>query len=784
MKALFTLLPLAITCFTATARQLSVAEAYALGTSMVPASASAPMMSINSVSVAAEPVITMSEGEMNTVYAFNRAEGGYVVVAADDEAPVAVLGWSDKGSLPAEEDMPENMKWLFENYSANVAASKGDYEYVNVRRLIAAASRSAIAPMLTTTWGQLAPYNAKTPVLDGQATAAGCVSIAVAQVMNYFRYPMTGAGSKTYTTKGVRCEMDFSSVNFAWDKMAKKSFLNSTDAEANDAISTLVYAIGVSAQTTYGVSASTASMNKAAKAMITNFGYDQNLRLLSREYYSYESWMDIIYSELQAGRPVLYTGTNSTIGHAFIADGYTSTTDTEYLHINWGWNGTSDGYFAVMAMNPSNQGVGGSTSGYNASQTIVVGIQPAQEDTYAQPVPTFTNGFSIALNGSNVKVSDPHGIILCNYNKAAATFGVRLTNADGREIYVAENRVRNLINGSAVMYYEMDSTLFPTEGTWTVSPAVCDAQGNWITDGLVKMSKSRTSTLIASADGLTFINGTATEATATEVELLSPVFSGQTFGLGATLTTEDDEYFQSVSPALYKDGVRVATAPSVNVQLYAGESKYFEWVGKFNATFTPGQYTIALIEADGSMISTPIDVTVEAMPAGSAEIYMAVDLGNGINGFAQSNQNRPEEVSFEPLTVTVYIECVSGYYAENIAGVIFQGSQQVVKLPEQFVGIKAGETAAVTFEYEGSDLQNGVTYTLKALESSTRKYIGQPSYFRSSLADNDEITVDAAAAAEYVQFFNLNGVEVSAPTQAGIYVAIAADGTAHKIAIR
>ena len=783
MKALFTLLPLAISCFTATARQLSVAEAYALGTSMVPASASAPMMSVNSVSDAAEPVITMSEGEMNTVYAFNRAEGGYVVVAADDEAPVAVLGWSDNGSLPAQADMPENMQWWFESCSANVAAS---VDKASARRVIAATSRSAVAPLITTTWGQLAPYNDKTPLVNGQATAAGCVSIAVAQVMNYYRYPMTGTGTKNYTSAGVRHDMDFSNVNFAWDKMAKKSFLNSSDAEANDAISTLVYAVGVSAQTSYGVSASTASMTKAAKAMITNFGYDQNLRQLSREYYSYESWMGIIHSELMAGRPVLYTGTNTTIGHAFIADGYTSTTDAEYLHINWGWNGTSDGYFAVLAMNPSNQGVGGSTGGYNASQTIVVGIQPAQDETYAQPVAEFTGDFSIALNGSNVKVSAPQGIFLCNFSKAAATFGVRLTNAaDGREIYVAENRVRNLINGSAVMYYEMDATLFPTEGTWTVAPAVCDAQGEWITDGLVKMSKSRTSTLIASADGLTFINGTATEAAASDLTLLSPVFSGQTFGLGATLTTDDDEYFQSVSPALYKDGVRVATAPAAFVQLYAGESKYFEWVGKFNATFTPGQYTMALIEADGSMISTPIDVTVEEAPAGSAEIYMAVDLGNGINGFSQSTPSRPEEVSFEPLTVTVYIECVSGYYAESIAGVIFQGSQQVVRLPEQFVGIKAGETAAVTFEYEGDDLQSGVTYTLKALESSTRKYVGQPSYFRGSLADNDEITVDATAAAtEYVQFFNLNGVEVSAPTQAGIYVAIAADGTAHKIAIR
>lgn len=782
MKALFTLATLALTCLTATARQLSASEAYALGATMVPSQSR--VMSINSASAAAEPVVTMSEGDINTVYAFNRAEGGYVVVAADDESPVSVLGWSDAGSLPAVEDMPDNLKFWFESFSQGVAAAaKGGADVVSPRRTIAAGVHSAVAPLIKTTWGQLAPYNGKTPVVNGSNTPAGCVAVAVAQVMNYYSFPMSGTGSKNYSSQGVRHNIDFSTVNFGWDKM-KNTFANSADADANEAVAELVYTVGVSAKTTYTASASSASMNTAAAALVTNFGYDKNVRLLNREYYTLEGWMNIIHSELAAGRPVLYTGSNSTIGHAFIADGYTSTSEAEYLHINWGWDGYSNGYFAVLDMNPTIQGVGGSTSGYNASQTIVVGLQPDQDDTYTQPVAEWTGDFNIALNGNNVRVSDQNGIFLMQYSKAATTFGVCLTNAaDGSKLYIAEDRVRNLIRGSAVTFYEMQASLFPTEGVWTVEPAVRDEQGNWITDGLVKMSKSRTSTLVADANGLTFINGTAAEATADELSLLSPVFSGKTFGVGATLTTDDEEYYNSVMPVLYKDGTRVATGPAVMVHLYSGESKYMEWVGKFNSTFAPGQYTMSLIEADGTPVSAPVDVTVEATPEATPEVYLAVDMGNGISGFSRASQNRPEEVSFEPLTMTVYIECVSGYYAENIAGVIFQGTQGIVKLPEQFVGIKAGETAELTFEYTGSELQSGVVYNLKTLASNSQQYIGQPTYFCNSLAAMDQVSVDAASA-EYVQYFNLNGVEVINPTEPGLYVAIAADGTSHKIAIR
>ena len=62
-------------------------------------------------------------------------------------------------------------------------------------------------------------------------------------------------------------------------------------------------------------------------------------------------------------------------GHSFICDGY----DTDdYFHINWGWSGSSDGFFRLSVLQPWSQGIGGSSTldGFSFSQNAIIGIQP------------------------------------------------------------------------------------------------------------------------------------------------------------------------------------------------------------------------------------------------------------------------------------------------------------------------------------------------------------------------------------------------------------------------
>ena len=57
----------------------------------------------------------------------------------------------------------------------------------------------------------------------------------------------------------------------------------------------------------------------------------------------------MLYEELSSGRPVLYSGSKNMSGHEFVCDGYDG---NGMFHINWGWNGLSNGYFLLNVLDP------------------------------------------------------------------------------------------------------------------------------------------------------------------------------------------------------------------------------------------------------------------------------------------------------------------------------------------------------------------------------------------------------------------------------------------------
>ena len=70
-------------------------------------------------------------------------------------------------------------------------------------------------------------------------------------------------------------------------------------------------------------------------------GYDQGLMHLDGGYCTIEDFKTIIRAELDAGRPVLIDGSNGSVGHGFICDGYR---ENDEFHFNYGWSGKSDGW--------------------------------------------------------------------------------------------------------------------------------------------------------------------------------------------------------------------------------------------------------------------------------------------------------------------------------------------------------------------------------------------------------------------------------------------------------
>ena len=138
------------------------------------------------------------------------------------------------------------------------------------------------------------------------------------------------------------------------------------------AVAKLMSDVGIAEDMSYGTSSGTSSY-KAFHALKTYFDYDATMQFLMRDFYDLDVWEQMLRDELDAHRPVYYAGSSDDGAHAFVFDGY----DTRgYFHVNWGWSGTSDGYFACSALNPSSQGTGGSEGGYNSDQDAIIGIKP------------------------------------------------------------------------------------------------------------------------------------------------------------------------------------------------------------------------------------------------------------------------------------------------------------------------------------------------------------------------------------------------------------------------
>ena len=204
----------------------------------------------------------------------------------------------------------------------------------------------------------------------------------MAQVINYHIQHDNGptalvADIPSYTTSSL--SLSVSGFAAGSPIPNKDLLLNIYDDGASDAqreaVARLMVYCGVSVRMDYTSDGSGAFSGDVPIALINYFGFDPTARQILRENYSYNEWMNAIYAELAAGRPVYYSGSSSGGGHAFVADGY----DGDGLfHINWGWGGAYNGDFALTALYPEGQGIGGANEGdgYTNGVAALINIRP------------------------------------------------------------------------------------------------------------------------------------------------------------------------------------------------------------------------------------------------------------------------------------------------------------------------------------------------------------------------------------------------------------------------
>jgi len=213
----------------------------------------------------------------------------------------------------------------------------------------------SVEPLTTSKWSQGSPYNDLFPMVNGSRSVTDCGNLALAQIIRFHQYPVSGTGQST----SVRINSDtltVPTVNFNvkydWNNMLDSyTTANPGSAQQRNAAATLVY--HVSAAVGDNTATGHTHPRNYAAALTGIFGYDKSIQIHYRMYYNDNDWEAMIRQQLDLGLPVYYWGRRDNGTHAFVVEGYDN---TGKFHINWGWSGRDNGWFTLNNLNPPSTG--------------------------------------------------------------------------------------------------------------------------------------------------------------------------------------------------------------------------------------------------------------------------------------------------------------------------------------------------------------------------------------------------------------------------------------------
>lgn len=306
------------------------------------------------------------------MYVFNYDDGnGFAIVSANKntEPLICVTEAGTYNSDLVKEnpgfglymDMAKN---YVEATSGSPSSPTGPGTFEDVKRVKDTTKVVHILPKLETQWGQTND--------EGKYASngmSGCSNTAMAQIMSYFAYPSSIALTYSGATKSTQ------SLN--WSDMKRHKIRHSHGTcnatnNAHEAISQLHRQLGEMNKSEYR---SDVTWTEAYDVIdsFNELGYNAS---------SWKSYNETnVINALQNGKLIFMggscevtneeTGALETTGHHWVADGYAyyhvhvmeytkpvgSSTwvlsedfgymHYKYLHMNWGWNGNSNGYFSL-----------------------------------------------------------------------------------------------------------------------------------------------------------------------------------------------------------------------------------------------------------------------------------------------------------------------------------------------------------------------------------------------------------------------------------------------------
>jgi hypothetical protein len=264
---------------------------------------------------------------------------GYALVVADSRIP-KVLIYAEEGSL-SDTSFIEPLRLYTRTIPEYITNDLNRYytgETKAAKPVTKAESVVTYYHFLPTVWGQAYPYNAGCPTSICSPPAynghypAGCVAIAIAQILAYHHKPSS---------------LSWSSI------LASTTLTANSSSTLINQVGTLIANIGAAVNMSYGCNGSGA-YSADAYSVFSSYG------LTSAVYQQFD--VSVVASSLQSGYPVYMRGvTSNDDGHAWVCDGYKKHIYGggdyyEYLNMNWGWDGTSNGFYYTESSPSYNTG--------------------------------------------------------------------------------------------------------------------------------------------------------------------------------------------------------------------------------------------------------------------------------------------------------------------------------------------------------------------------------------------------------------------------------------------
>ncbi len=263
---------------------------------------------------------------------------------------------------------------------------------------VASVTDIRIPPLIQSKWSQSSAqvrncYNYYTP----NNYVCGCVATALAQMLRYWQYPVTGIGQVTRTiyingstSSGTTRGGNGSGGAYNWSLMPLVPSTATYSDAAWQMIGSLCYDAGVSVNMQYSSGGSGAYQYSLAGALTGVFGY------ANAKYVYPPNLLNAINSNLQAGYPVMLgIDASGSSGHSILCDGYGYSSGTLYHHLNMGWAGSYDYWYTLPAI--------GGAYPWNSVHCIIFNIFPTGTGELVSGRVTTTQG--VAVQGATITAS-------------------------------------------------------------------------------------------------------------------------------------------------------------------------------------------------------------------------------------------------------------------------------------------------------------------------------------------------------------------------------------------